>query len=77
MNEFIIFLLMVALGVAAYKFGYTIAQNKWQEIAEEHISDLVEVEIEKIRALYDETYRNVFRHAVQILKEEISANEEN
>lgn len=77
MKELIILLLMGILGFACYRFGYKMAENKWEDIVNDKLSELAMVEINKIRELYDETYRNVFRHAVQILKEEISTNEEN
>ena len=69
LKEIIIMLLLAAACYASYRFGYTMADNKWKAEYEERISELVVQKLDEIKGLYEETYRNVFRSLLGVYKE--------
>lgn len=69
LKEIIIMFLLAAACYASYRFGYTMADNKWKTEYEERISELVVQKLEEIKGLYEETYRNVFRSLLGVYKE--------
>ena len=60
-QEVVLLLLFGAACFVSYKFGYKMADTKWSDEYQEQIEELISVRLNEIRALYDETYRNVFR----------------
>ena len=76
LKEIIIMLLLAAACYASYRFGYTMADNKWKSEYEERISELVIAKLDEIKGLYEETYRNVFRSLLGVY-EEVEEEKEN
>ena len=69
-QEVVLLLLFGAACFVSYKFGYKMADTKWSDDYQEQIEELISVRLNEIRALYDETYRNVFRQVFAIYQEE-------
>ena len=69
-QELILLLLFAAACFVSYKFGYKMADTKWTDEYQEHIEELISARLNEVRALYDETYRNVFRQVFALYKEE-------
>ena len=69
-KQFIMMVLIAAGCFVSYKFGYKMADMKWTDEYQERIEELISVRLNEVRALYDETYRNVFRQVFAIYKEE-------
>ena len=61
---------VVVAGIACYVIGYRACEDKWRDGMTENVTKMVESKLSEIRGLYDETYRNVLRHLVEIIKEE-------
>ena len=71
MIPFVVFVVAVIVaGIACYVIGYRACEDKWRDGVSENVAKMVESRMGEIRELYDETYRNVLRHLVEILKEE-------
>ena len=62
-------ILMVVLGIVCYRFGYKMCENDWRDRLEERVTELINEKLNEVRALYDETYRNVLRDLLAIKKE--------
>jgi hypothetical protein len=58
------------IGFAGYYIGYKNAENTFKAKLEEHVGEMLNEKIEQVKGLYEETYRNVLRHLVEIIKEE-------
>lgn len=69
-QELILLLLFAAACFASYKFGYKMADMKWSNEYQEQIEELISVRLNEVKALYDETYRNVFRQVFTLYQEE-------
>lgn len=69
LKEIIVMLLLATACYVSYRFGYTMADNKWKAEYEERISELVVQKLDEIKGLYEETYRNVFRSLLGVYKE--------
>ena len=73
--EFWLFAIAVcAVAFAAYYIGYRACNNQWQDEWSDKVSDMVGEKIEQVRQLYDETYRNVVRELVEVVKKEVENN---
>ena len=71
MIPFVVFAVAVVVaGIACYVIGYRVCEDKWRDGMTENVTKMVESKLGEIRDLYEETYRNVLRHLVEILKEE-------
>jgi hypothetical protein len=69
-QELILLLLFAAACFVSYKFGYKMADTKWSDEYQEQIEELISVRLNEVKALYDETYRNVFRQVFALYQEE-------
>ena len=76
LKEIIIMLLLAAACYVSYRFGYTMADNRWKAEYEERISELVIQKLDEVKGLYEETYRNVFRSLLGVY-EEVKEEKEN
>ena len=73
--EFWLFATAVCIvAFAAYYIGYRACNNRWQDEWSDKVSDMVGEKIEQVRQLYDETYRNVVRELVEVVKKEVENN---
>lgn len=59
--------LLIVAGVAYY-LGYRACETKWLEHTQEQVNELIAKKIEEVGALYDETYKNVLAHLMEIAK---------
>ena len=66
---------IIITGILAYIIGYRACNENWRNGLSERVNKMVDEKIGEVRALYDETYRNVLRHLVEIIKEEENGQE--
>ena len=72
MVEFWVFIVAILLVAGcAYYIGYRACNEKWKDGLSDEVNKMLQVKIGEISQLYEETYRNVFRDALKIMKEEI------
>ena len=70
--EFWLFAIAVCIvAFAAYYIGYRACNDRWNSGLSERVNEMVGEKLEQVRQLYDETYRNVIRNLVEVVKEEI------
>ena len=70
--EFWLFVIAVCIvAFVAYYIGYRACNDKWKNGLAEQVSEMAGEKLEEIRQLYDETYRNVIRNLIVVVKEEI------
>ena len=65
---FVIAIIIVA--IAGYLLGYRACDENWRKETSERVNKMVEEKIKDVGALYEETYRNVLRHMLLLLKDE-------
>ena len=65
----ILTIVVAAVGIACYYIGRHSAKQEFREVMEGRVMDLLEEKMESVRAFYDETYRNVLRHLLNIKEE--------
>ena len=61
---------IIVTSILAYIIGYRACNENWKNGLSERVNKMVDEKIGEVRALYDETYRNILRHLVEIIKEE-------
>ena len=75
MVSFWVFVVAVILVAGAgYYLGNKAAKEEMQRAWQERVEEMVQVKLEQVGQLYNETYRNVLRDFVKIAKEEIEKN---
>jgi hypothetical protein len=65
----IITIVVAAVGIGCYYIGRHSVKQEFREAIEGQVLELLEEKMESVRALYDETYRNVLLHLLNIKKE--------
>ena len=66
---------LIIVGVAGYLLGQKSGKEFWQEHVDEMATKMLEEKVQEIRDLYEETYRNVLKHVVVLLKDELNKTE--
>ena len=61
--------------ILGYWVGYRACQEHWQKNMTEEVNQLIQTEISKVGEVYDETYRNVIRHLITIIQEELDTKD--
>lgn len=61
--------IVAAVGIGCYYIGRHSVKQEFKEAVEDQVLELIEEKMESVRALYDETYRNVLRHLLNIKEE--------
>ena len=62
-------IVVAAVGIGCYYLGRYSVKQEFKEAVEDQVLELIEEKMESVRALYDETYRNVLRHILNIKEE--------
>ena len=62
-------IVVAAVGIGCYYIGRHSVKQEFREALEGQVMELLEEKMESVRALYDETYRNVLRHLLNIKEE--------
>lgn len=65
----ILTVIVAAVGIGCYYIGRHSVKQEFREALEGQVMELLEKKMEEVRALYDETYRNVLRHLLNIKEE--------
>ena len=66
---------LLIVGIAGYLLGHKDGKESWRETIEEMAVKMFEERIQEVRDLYEETYRNVLKHLVVLLKDEMDKTE--
>lgn len=66
---------VIGVGIAGYLLGQKAGKDFWKEHIQELAMQSLEEKIQEVRDLYEETYRNVLKHVVVLLKEEMNKTE--
>ena len=70
MIDFGVFVIAVAItAIGSYVIGHHACNEKWKGGLEDKVNELLQVEMQKVSDLYQETYKNVLKDLLSIKKE--------